>query len=272
MNNPLITIILPVYNGSRSLKKAIESVLAQSYIDWELLIINDGSSDNSEEIALDFVKNNTRVKYVKNSNNQGVQKTRNIALEMVKGEYVAEIDQDDEWLDKNKLAKQIEFLKKNKDYVLVGTGVVVVGEDGSPIARYLMPETDTEIRNKILRMNPFIHSSVMYPTKIIKDVGGYTIEKMSEDHDLWLRIGRLGKFKNLPEYSVKYLYSPKGYNSQDKFIRLKQNLLFIKEHKDYYPNYFQALILGWGKILFYPIFKYAPLGLKGILLKFHKKL
>jgi len=268
----LVSVLLPTYNGGKWIKEAIESVLAQSFADFEFIIINDGSSDNSEEIILDFVKSDNRIKYIKNSTNQGVQKTRNIALEMVKGEYVAEIDQDDEWLDKDKLKKQIEFLENNKDYVLVGTGVIVVNEEGIEIARYLMPETDLEIRKKILRANCFIHSSVLYRTKSVKDIGGYTVEKMSEDHDLWLRLGRVGKFMNLQEYAVQYCFSPKGYNSQDKFLRLKQNLLFVEEHKDFYPNYYLATILGWMKICFYPVFSRMPSRLQGMFLKLHKKI
>ena len=135
-----------------------------------------------------------------------------------------------------------------------------------------MPETDMGIRAKILRANCFIHSSVMYRAKMVKDIGGYTIEKMSEDHDLWLRLGRVGKFMNFQEYSVQYCFSPKGYNSQDKFLRLKQNLLFAKEHKDFYPNYLPAIILGWIKICFYPIFNLMPTKAKGLFLKLHKKI
>ena len=142
---------------------------------------------------------------------------------------------------------------------------------GEEIARYLMPQKDAEIRNKILRMNCFIHSSVMYRKRAVQAAGGYTVEKMSEDHDLWLRLGRQGKFGNLPNYMVQYYLNMKGYNSQDKFLRLKQNLLFIKEHKDFYPNVFYAIVLGWAKICFYPIFNLMPNKLKGVFLKLHKK-
>lgn len=272
MSTKLITVIIPAYNGANSIKKAISSVLFQSYEHFELLIINDGSSDNTESIVLDFMEHDKRIKYFRNEHNLGVQKTRNIALGIAQGEYIAEIDQDDEWLDPDKLKKQVKFLEENNDYVLVGTGVIVTDESGVEIARYLMPETDAEIRAKILRANPFIHSSVLYRTKAIKDIGGYTVEKMSEDHDLWLRIGRLGKFKNLQEFSVKYCFSVNGYNSQDKFLRLKQNLLFAREHKDFYPNYLFATILGWIKILFYPIFNLMPIKIKGKFLKLHKKI
>jgi len=271
MKTPLVSIIIPAYNGAKWIKKAILSVLAQSYADFEFIIINDGSSDNTEEIITAFTKYDKRIRYIKNEHNLGVQKTRNIALDISLGEYIAEIDQDDEWIDPDKLLKQIKFLRKNKDYVLIGTGVVMVDEQGTEIARYLMPETDLEIRKKILRANCFIHSSVLYRTKSVKKIGGYTTTKMSEDHDLWLRLGRVGKFANLEEYAVQYCFSIGGYNSQDKFLRLRQNLLFAQEHKDFYPNYLLAVILGWTKICFYPIFNLMPIRLKGIFLKLHKK-
>lgn len=272
MNNPLVTIILPAYNGAKWIEKAIKSALNQSFSDFEFIIINDCSIDNTEEIVFKFKQQDNRIKYIKNEHNMGIQRTRNIALSFANGEYIAEIDQDDEWIDKDKLMKQVKFLNDNKDYVLVGTGTIVVDESGVEIARYLMPETDLDIRNKILRANCFIHSSVLYRLKSVKEIGGYTIEKMSEDHDLWLRLGRVGKFMNLQEYSIKYLFSAGGYNSQDKILRLKQNLLFIKEHKDIYSNYIYAYILGWIKIYSYPIFRLMPVGVKGFFLKLHKKI
>ncbi|MDP1728620.1 MAG: glycosyltransferase family 2 protein, partial [archaeon] len=272
MNTALITIILPTYNGVKWIEKAIQSVLAQSFINFEFIIINDGSIDNTEEIVLKFEQQDRRIKYFKNEHNLGVQRTRNLALNKAQGKYIAEIDQDDQWVDKDKLKKQVEFLENNKEYVLIGTGVVVIDGNGMEIARYLMPETDLEIRKKILRANCFIHSSVLYRTKLVKEMGGYNPVKMSEDHDLWLRLGRRGKFMNSQEYSVKYLFSTGGYNSQDKIVRLKQNLLFIKEHKDFYPNYLYALILGWIKICFYPLFSLMPTKIKGLFLKLHKKI
>src|SRR3990167_10841421 len=177
--NKLVSIIMPAYNGAKWIEKAILSVLAQSFTDFEFIIINDDSSDNTEEIITAFTKYDKRIKYIKNERNLGVQKTRNIALDISLGEYIAEIDQDDEWIDKDKLKKQVEFLENNQGHVLVGTGVVVIDEGGSEIARYFMPETDLEIRKKILRANCFIHSSVLYKPKSFKKIGGYTVTKMS---------------------------------------------------------------------------------------------
>lgn len=272
MKIPLISIILPTYNGAKWVERAIQSVLVQSFSEFEFIIIDDGSVDATNEIIEKFAWQDHRIRHIKNERNLGIQKTRNISLGYAKAEYVAEIDQDDVWLDKNKLEKQLQFLRENKEYVLIGTGVVIVGNGGEEITRYPMPQKDAEVRNKILRMNCFIHSSVMYRKSVVQAVGGYTVEKMSEDHDLWLRLGRLGKFANLPDYAVQYYLNMKGYNSQDKFIRLKQNLLLIKENKDFYPNYLLATIIGWLKIIFMPIFMNVPHAIKGPWLKIYKKI
>lgn len=272
MKSPLVSIILPAYNGAEWIEKAIQSVLAQSFTDFELLIINDGSSDDTEAIALRFAQQDPRIRYIKNERNLGIQRTRNISLEQSHCDYIAEIDQDDEWVDKDKLKKQLNFLEAHSDHVLVGTGAIMVDSRGQETARYLMPETDQEIRKKLLRKNCFIHSSVMYRKNPVKAIGGYTVDRMSEDHDLWLRLGRVGKFGNLQDYAVKYYLNSKGYNSQDKFLRLRQNLLFAKEHKDFYPNYVSAMIIGWAKIFFTPIFYLMPVKIKGMLLGLYKRI
>lgn len=268
---PAVSIILPAYNGAPWIAKAIQSVLTQSFSDFELLIINDGSTDDTETIALRFAGQDRRIRYIRNEHNLGIQRTRNISLEQSRCDYVAEIDQDDAWVDRNKVKKQLDFLKAHLDHVLIGTGAIMVDSKGKEITRFLMPKTDEEIRKKLLRKNCFIHSSVMYRKSVVQAVGGYTVEKMSEDHDLWLRLGRRGKFANLPDYAVQYYLNMTGYNSQNKFVRLKQNLLLIKEHKDFYPNHVLATIIGWLKIIFMPIFMNVPLGVKGLLLKIYKR-
>ncbi len=271
-DNIEVSIILPAYNGEKWIERAIRSALSQSLTNFEFLIIDDGSEDGTETVVMKLAGTDPRIKYSKNKHNLGVQKTRNIALGMARGKYIAEIDQDDEWTDKHKLYRQVQFLKKNSEYVLVGTGAVILDEREREIARYLMPMTDIEIRKKILRMNCFIHSSVVYRADAVKKVGGYTVEKMSEDHDLWLRLGRVGKFTNFPEYLVRYRFSKHGYNSQNKIVRLRQNLLFVEEHKDFYPNHVRAAVMGWLKILFYPLFFVLSSKVKGVFLKLHKKM
>src|SRR3989344_1852950 len=130
MKMPLVSIILPAYNGAQWIAKAIESVLAQSFSDFELLIINDGSTDDTEVIARRFAGQDSRIRYIRNEHNLGIQRTRNISLEQSHCDYIAEIDQDDEWVDRDKVKKQLDFLNAHSDHVLVGTGAIMVDSRG----------------------------------------------------------------------------------------------------------------------------------------------
>ncbi len=272
MNQLKVTILLPVYNGTKWIEKSIRSALRQSFSDFELIILNDCSTDDTERVVFSFMSQDKRIVYIRNDKNLGLAKTLNVGLGTAKGEYIARLDADDEWIDVDKLKKQVSLLDKYPEYTLVGTGAVVVDENGQEITRYLMPKTDSQIRRKILRMNCFIHTSVLFRSKAVKEIGGYLHEKILEDHDLWLRLGRVGKFANLPEYSVKYLFHTKGVNSQNKILRLRQNVRLANENKAFYPNYLFAVLLSWAKIILLPIFNLVPRSLKGALLKIHKKI
>lgn len=268
-NNPRISIILPTYNGAKYIRKAIESVISQNFFDWELMIINDGSTDNTEEIIEEYKSKDNRIVYIKNDSNLGIQKTFNKGLGEAKREYVARIDDDDEWIDKDKLANQVEFLDNNQDYVLVGTGVIIVDVSSKEVLRYLMPTGDKEIRKKLLGINCFVSSSILFRKVSLDKVGNP--ESLLEDYDLCLRIGKTGKLANMARYSVKYRLNNTGINSQKKVIRLRENIILTKKYKDKYPGYCKAIIIGYLKIIFYPIFKLLPLNLKAIILILHKR-
>jgi glycosyltransferase involved in cell wall biosynthesis len=272
--NKLITIILPTYNGGKYIKKAIESVLSQSFLDWELLIIDDGSSDNTQEIVQDFIYKNKRISYFKNEVNLGIQKSLNKGLKEAMGEYIARIDDDDEWTDKNKLKKQVEFLDNNPGYVLVGTGAVVVNEDGKEIIRYLLPETDQEIRNRLLIKNCFIHSSVLFRKETVLKFNGYSEGedvKYLEDYDLWFKLGTVGKLANLQEWSINFMMREGSTSSKNKIDQLRKNLLLIKKYKSNYPNHSKAKILGNLRVCFYRISNLIPLVFKNKLIKIYKE-
>lgn len=260
--NKLISIILPTYNGSKWLRKAIESVQRQTYTNWELLVIDDGSIDNTAQIVTDLAQKDARIVYIKNERNLGIQKTLNKGLKQAKGEYVARIDDDDQWIYKDKLKKQIEFLEKNSDYVLVGTGVVVVDEEENEQFRYLVPETNTEIKNKLLGKNCFVHSSVLFNKSAVLEIGGYSESKEVyhiEDYDLWLKLGTKGKLANLPIYGVQFTLRAGSISSTNKTIQFKRIISLIKKYKKFYPNYDLALLrsvlryLVYGFILKLPI-------------------
>src|SRR3972149_6250546 len=158
----MISIIILTYNRAGFISEAIESALGQSFSDWELIIIDDWSQDNTKEIVESYVKKDGRIKYFKNNEHLRISKSRNKALGLARGEYIAVLDSDDVWSDRDKLKKQYEFLERNKDYVLVGGGVIVIDEHGQETKRYFNRESDEDIRWKILFQNQFAHSGVMF--------------------------------------------------------------------------------------------------------------
>jgi glycosyltransferase involved in cell wall biosynthesis len=258
----LVSIILPTYNGSKYIKRAIESLLTQTFSNWELIIIDDGSSDNTEKIINEYIIKDSRIIYFKNDTNLGIQKTLNKGLKEAKGGYIARIDDDDEWVDKDKLQKQVHFLNNNSDIVLLGTGVIVVNEEGFELFRYLLPENDKEIRSKILGKNCFVHSSVMFKKDAAFNFNGYDESKETrhvEDYDLWLKLGTIGNFANLPIYAVKFTQREGSISSTNKVEQFKKNITLIKNFKNKYPNYARSLIRSYLRIVVYGFILKSPI-------------
>lgn len=257
----LVSIIMPTYNGSKWLKNAILSIQNQTYRNWELLVIDDGSSDNTAQIVADLVRNDSRVRYFKNEQNLGIQKTLNRGLDEAKGVYIARLDDDDSWADVQKLQKQVDFLNQNPMHVLVGTGVIMVNEEGKELFRYLLPEKDYEIRRKLLSKNCFAHSSVMFKRDAVKKFGGYgdgEDVKHFEDYDLWMKLGTVGKFSNLPIYGLSYRMREGSLSAINRLLVFKKLIKHISKYKKSYPQYFIALARACLRYILYSIYMKIP--------------
>lgn len=261
-NKKKVSILLPTYNGSAYIRSAIKSVLLQSYLDWELLVLDDGSNDNTEIIVKEYTEDDSRIIFLKNNTNLGIQKTLNIGLKEAKGEYIARIDDDDEWLNNDKLLNQVEFLDNNKDHVMVGTGVVVVDDKNVEQYRYLLPIQNKEIRAKILAKNCFAHSSVMFRKDGALNVNGYDESNDTrhvEDYDLWLKLGTLGCLANLPSYSVKLTHREGSISSINKVEQFKKIIRIINKYKNLYPNYFKAMLRARARLIIYGFIIKSPI-------------
>lgn len=269
-----VSIILPTYNGEKFISQSLDSVISQSYKDWELLVIDDGSKDNTSKIVNNYSRKEERIKYIKNEKNLGIQKTLNKGLKLAKGGYIARIDDDDIWSDKDKLKKQVEFLDKNKEYVLVGTGTIVVDENRKELYRFLPPEKDKDIRNKMLYKNCFTHSSIMFKKDSALKFGGYSENKESrhiEDYDLWLKLGTVGKMYNISDYSTKFTAHSNSISSKNKLIQLRRNIKIIRGYRDNYPKYCSSVVKNYFKFVGYLIFKILPSqGIRSLLLRGYK--
>lgn len=268
-----VSIILPTYNGARYISEAIESVIAQTFLDWELVVVDDGSIDSTKEIIDKFLEKEKRIIYFKNESNLGIQKSLNRGLREAKGKYIARIDSDDVWIDFDKLQKQVEFLDSFEDYILVGTGVVNVDEKGVELYRHLQFKEDKEIRERILNKNCFVHSSVMFRKDVALKLGGYSEDekvKHIEDYDLWLKVGRLGKMANLPFFSVRLLISNNSLSGKNKTDQLKKDLVIINSFKNDYPNYIKAYVLRSIILFCYKNLGLIPEVLKNKIIKIYK--
>ena len=266
---PKVSIILPTYNGERFIRKAIQSVLRQSFSNWELLVIDDGStllttsgSSLIKKIVDDFSRKDKRIIYLKNKINLGIQKSLNLGIKNAKGEYLARIDDDDEWLDKDKLKKQAGFLENNRDYVLVGTGTVVVGESGKELFRYLNPQTDVKIRKYFLAKNCFSHCSVVFRKATAVRLGGYREDlsvKHVEDYDLFLKLGTVGKLANLPIFGIKWMLRDGSLSSKNRMAQFKNGLGLVLKYRKDYPRFFPGYLRAWARFVAYGLFRFIPI-------------
>lgn len=250
----LVSIITTTYNRANYLKEAIDSIRNQTYDNWELIIVDDNSIDNTRALVQACIKKDKRIKYLKNKTNLNVSRSRNRGLKQAEGDYVAILDSDDFWCDKNKLKKQVSFLELNKTYSLIGGGVIIVDSNGKELKRYLNLEKDVDIRNKILLKNQFCHSSVLYRKNIIDNLGGYSKNiNLGEDYDLWLRIGEESKFANINEYFVKYRIHNANVSIKDRLRIMNKNLEIIEIYKSTYPNYKLAKLRRVSRLFLYKI-------------------
>ena len=257
MRIPLVSIIVTTYKRPDYLDKCLNSIRAQDFTDYEILIVDDNPMSVSEGIVHKYrsiFNIGERYRYLKNARNLGYPNSLNKALSLAKGKYVAVLDDDDVWLDRNKLNLQVDFLESRSDYVLVGTGKINVNIHGDEIGRTMYPETDEELKNIMLGQNNFAHSSVLYSAIAAQSVGGYVIPEWhyySEDEILWIKLGTKGKVANLPIYGLQYNSHNRGakYNFWYALIPAIRQLIIIYKYKYEYPNYTRALIVKLRTII-----------------------
>jgi len=217
--NPRITVLMPAYNAGEYIATAIDSVLQQSFSDFELLIINDGSTDDTEQVIHTFADD--RIRLI-NQTNQGVAAALNIGLLNARAELVARFDADD-ICKPERLQMQYHFMETHPDHILVGADAEYINTKGEYVFTGKMPAyTAEEIAQLDCSKCPFIHSSVMYRKKSILDAGGYNTHAYAfEDHLLWSKIIRQGGTANLPQALLLVRLNP-GSVSIDERWRTKR--------------------------------------------------
>ena len=203
---------MPVYNEEKYLEEAIESILTQTFTDFELIIVNDGSTDSSLETIKRY--NDRRIKLINNSKNLGITKSLNIALKEAKGKYIARQDADDVSLP-NRLEEQLKYFEANLEVGVVGTNVYNIREDGTVVGSSSLDLEPTF--QKLLKGNRIVHGSVMMRKQVLEEHNYYNEDfGCSQDYELWLRISKEYVIKNIKNPLYK-LRSHKGRLSTERF-------------------------------------------------------
>lgn len=205
MSQPLVSVIMPAYNAREYIEEAIRSVQAQTITDWELLVLDDGSSDDTLSIARCLAREDPRIRVLPNEANMGVARTRNRGVELSRGEYVALLDSDDVWLPE-KLQRQIERLQTSGADLCYCSHHIIDGAGERAKADFLVPEaTDLEA---MLRENVVCCSTaVLRRDKTVENP--FNPDYYHEDYVLWLQLLRGGcRFVGCPEVLAKWRYIP----------------------------------------------------------------
>jgi hypothetical protein len=207
MTTPLISVVLPVYNGAADVERAVGSVLTQTCDDFELILINDGSKDNSADVLESMRDPRIRLFH---QDNIGLAGTLNRGIGLARGRYIARQDQDD-LSHPERFARQVEFLECHPDHGLLGSAAEIWVGDTPTDRAHDHPIDHGALSFELLFNNPFVHSSVMVRKSAIEAVGGYTTDparQPPEDYELWSRMARHTRVANLPERLLVYREVP----------------------------------------------------------------
>ena len=249
---PLLSVILPVYNGGKYLHEAISSILMQTYSNFEVIVINDGSLDDSGATVHSF--NDSRIRYIEQTN-QGLAATLNRGIDLAHGVYVARQDQDDISLP-DRLAKQVAYMQAHPECGLLGTWAQIMEIEKLSDRFHRHPTDPGELRYHLLFNNPFVHSSVMLRKSVLDQIGGYSTDperQPPEDYELWSRISRVAEVSNIPESLLIYReiassMSRTGVSPfQRRLVRLSaENIALAAETQDHDPAVLAIAALTHG--------------------------
>lgn len=201
---PKISVLMSVYNSELYLAEAIDSILSQTFTDFEFIIVDDGSTDESGRILATYTKQDPRIRLLTLPENGGLANALNCGLDVTQGQFIARMDSDDISLPM-RFEKQVEFLGHHPDVGVLGSRMQVVDQDKHPLFDFDVPLTHGLIVWNMFFGRTFAHPSVMIRRDVLQSVGGYNADLMTaQDVDLWARLVGLTQFHNLPDKLMIY--------------------------------------------------------------------
>ena len=264
----LVSVIIPTYNRAEYVKKAVESVLNQTYKNIEVIVIDGSPNDETEKILQPYLVN-SQINYIhRNEIHDGTEKdkgnlarARNQAIRIAKGKYIATLDDDDFWSNERKLEKQVQFLENNPDYVACGGGsIVILGKSFLKKSSTLFPplpqEKDEDIRKKMFFEFISGLSSLCFRKVSWGAVGGYDERLfLNEDQDFAFKLGTVGKLYNFQEYFISTLMGKQNKPNIEKFgrKRKKYEISIIKKYQKNYPGASKAILYAQLYYFYYSL-------------------
>lgn len=212
---PLVSVLMGIYNCADTLEEAVDCIINQTYENWELIMCDDCSSDNTYEVAEQIAQKDNRIKVIKNEKNLTLAPTLNHCFEEANGEYIARMDGDD-ICDKERFEKEVEILNNHPEYAVVSSGMRFYDVNGV-YGKIINPENPSG--EDFVRQSPICHAPCMMRAEVLKKVGGYSNSKeveRIEDYDLWVRM-----------YAEGY----KAYNIQEPLYSMREGRDAIKRKK-----------------------------------------
>jgi glycosyltransferase involved in cell wall biosynthesis len=198
------SVVLPAYNSARFLRPALDSILGQTFTDFELIVVDDCSKDATWDIIREYAERDPRVVAMHNDTNLNLANSLNRGIARARGEYIVRMDHDDVSVP-GRIQRQVAFLDAHPEVGIVGGTMEIIDERDRPIGLRKYNLTDEAIRRNIFRYSPFCHPATAIRKRVLKAVGGYDHAfNPAEDYELYFRIGTVARFANLDEIVLRY--------------------------------------------------------------------
>ncbi len=263
---PIVSVIMATFNRADFIGGAIQSVIEQTMTDWELIVVDDGSTDSTSLIVAEWVAKDSRIRYIPIPHAGRIAIVSNVALQAARGRYVAILDDDDAWIDPEKLEKQTRYLDNHPDCVVCAGGYRIVTEENVSVEDVLKPESDSEMRHVALRANPIANSTAMFRRSIGQPYD--TNLAQFADWDFWLKLGMLGTLYNFPEIFLAY----RVWNRGSSFVNQRANAVsaieIVERYRKAYPGYIRAILIARA----YWVYTFLPVWMRRYLNSFLSRL
>jgi glycosyltransferase involved in cell wall biosynthesis len=220
-SKPLISVVMPAYNAQKYIRRAVESILHQTFKRFEFIIINDASTDKTLQIIKLLSKKDSRIKIVNNDTRLNIATSLNRGISFARSNIIARMDADDIAVP-HRLERQYDCITKSENIAVAGADILIIDTSGNHIATRRYPESSGELKKCLLRYSPFAHPVVMFKKNFFDEAGKYNPKySPTEDLDLWFRLGRKYEFVSVPEQLLKYrVYKESSSHSALKNLEL----------------------------------------------------